>query len=240
MTSDLEKIILYLFLKYIIHFEQFIRKQKPAGKEDRDLRHKSEEVFENILNFVNRYQEKNGYSPTSIEIADAISMSQATVSRYLNSMKESGRISSGGNRCIVTKEMGQQLGSASKSVSVPVLGAVSCGIPKYAEENIESRVRLPIELFGRGDFYILKADGDSMADAGIASGDLVLIRHQDDAERGQIVVALVDDSATLKRFYPEPENGRIRLHPENSRYDDIFVDHCEIQGVAVKVIKDLD
>ncbi len=79
-----------------------------------------------------------------------------------------------------------------------------------------------------------------MIEAGIEDGDLVLIRQQNTANEGQIVVALIDDEATLKRFYPEPENHRICLHPENSQMDDIYVDNCEIQGVAVKVIKDLE
>ena len=75
---------------------------------------------------------------------------------------------------------------------------------------------------------------------GIEDGDLVLIRQQNYAERGQIVVALVEDDATLKRYYPDPENNRVRLHPENSRMEDIYVDSCQIQGVAVKVLKDLE
>ena len=78
-----------------------------------------------------------------------------------------------------------------------------------------------------------------MVEAGIDDGDLVLIRQQDTAEDGEIVVALIDDEATLKRFYPEPEKRRIRLHPENAHMNDIFVEKCEIQGVAVKVLKDL-
>ena len=128
----------------------------------------------------------------------------------------------------------------SQAVRVPVLGSIACGIPKFAEENIEEYVRLPVSLFGKGDFFILRAYGDSMIEAGIEDGDLVLIRQQNIADEGQIVVALIDDEATLKRFYPEPQKHRIRLHPENSHMDDIFVDHCEIQGVAVKVLKDLE
>ena len=126
-----------------------------------------------------------------------------------------------------------------QTISVPVLGEIACGIPKFAEENIEEYVRLPVALFGHGSFFILRAYGDSMIEAGIEDGDLVLIRQQNTAEEGQIVVALIDDEATLKRFYPEPEKRRIRLHPENAHMNDIFVEKCEIQGVAVKVLKDL-
>ena len=126
------------------------------------------------------------------------------------------------------------------AIRVPVLGTIACGIPKFAEENIEDYVRLPVALFGKGNFFILRAYGDSMIEAGIDNGDLVLIRQQNYADEGQIVVALMEDEATLKRFYPEPKKHRIRLHPENSRMDDIYVDNCEIQGVAVKVLKDLE
>ena len=90
------------------------------------------------------------------------------------------------------------------------------------------------------DLKIALTYGDSMIEAGIDNGDLVLIRQQNYADEGQIVVALMEDEATLKRFYPEPKKHRIRLHPENSRMDDIYVDNCEIQGVAVKVLKDLE
>ena len=122
----------------------------------------------------------------------------------------------------------------------PILGKVSCGVPKFAEENIEEYVRLPVALFGRGQFFILRANGASMIEADINDGDLVLIRQQNYADEGQIVVALMDDEATLKRYYPEPENQRIRLHSENSQMDDIYVSDCIIQGVAVKVLKDLE
>ena len=106
--------------------------------------------------------------------------------------------------------------------------------------EIYKYIDLPVALFGRGTFYLLRADGDSMVNAGINTGDLVLIRKQKSAEPGQIVVALMETEATLKRYFPEPENNRIRLHPENDHMEDIYVPTCEIQGVAVKVIKDLE
>ena len=106
--------------------------------------------------------------------------------------------------------------------------------------NIEEYVQLPTAIFGKGDFFLLRASGDSMIEAGIDDGDLVLVRHQDHADPGQIVVALIgEDEATLKRFYPEPSKGIIRLHPENQVLDDIIVENCSIQGVAVHVVKAL-
>ena len=106
-------------------------------------------------------------------------------------------------------------------------------------KHVEEYFRLPVSLVGHGDFYFLRAFGESMIDAGIEEGDLVLIRHQNTARPGEIVVALVDGETTLKRFYPEPSHQRIRLHPENTSMEDIYVQDCQIQGIAVKVLKDL-
>ena len=149
-------------------------------------------------------------------------------------MREDGIVDFSGHRSITLTK------TKAPAVRVPVLGRVACGIPKFAEENVEEYVRLPVSLFGEGNFFLLRADGDSMTGAGIEDGDLVLIRRQDTAEKGQIVVALTEDEATLKRFYPEPKKHRVRLHPENAKMDDIYVENCEIQGVAVSVIKNLE
>lgn len=198
------------------------------------MRTKNRQLMAAIESFVESYIDEHGCSPTLQEIAEGTGMSMTNAHRYVSSMRESGKLSStGGHRSIVTS------GGNVKTVRVPVLGAVACGVPKLAEENIEEYVRLPVSLFGQGEFYILRANGDSMIDAGINDGDLVLIRRQDCADEGQIVVALIEEEATLKRFYPEPEKHRIRLHPENAALDDIFAEDCIIQGVAVKVLKDL-
>ena len=167
------------------------------------------------------------------EIADAIGIGKTTVYRYLSQMKKDGVVDYSGFRNVKTKKTNVQ------SVRIPVLGAIACGIPKFAEENIEEYVKLPVSLFGQGDYFILRAVGDSMIGASIEDGDLVLIRKQDYANEGQIVVALINNDATLKRFYPEPKKHRVRLHPENPEMDDIITKDCEIQGVAVKVFKDL-
>jgi len=99
---------------------------------------------------------------------------------------------------------------------------------------------MPVSLFGKGEFHILRANGDCMINAGIDDGDLVLIRQQSYADEGQIVVALMEDEATLKRYYPEPGKHRVSLQPENDLMQPIYVDDCIIQGVAVKVLKDLE
>lgn len=194
-------------------------------------------LFKEIESYINRYKEKQaGASPSVREIAEGIGVNYSTVSRYLKQMREDGVLAYAGHRNIITRESDR---TRSETIKVAVLGTVACGIPKLAEENVEEYVRLPISLFGNGDFYLLRASGDSMINAGIDDGDLVLVRQQNYAEASQIVVALMEDEATLKRYYPEPEKKRVRLHPENDQMEDIYVDNCLIQGVAIKVIKDL-
>lgn len=198
------------------------------------MRSKDKTLMAAIEKFVSDYTDSNGISPTMQEVADGVGSSKATVQRYIAQLCEDGILDYSGYRTMTSTK------TKAAAIRVPVLGTIACGIPKFAEENIEEYVRLPVALFGKGNFFILRAYGDSMIEAGIDNGDLVLIRQQNYADEGQIVVALMEDEATLKRFYPEPKKHRIRLHPENSRMDDIYVDNCEIQGVVVKVLKDLE
>ena len=201
------------------------------------MRSKNQEYFTLLERYIDTYTDSHGVSPSTREIAAGTGLSLATVSRYLSYMRENGMIDYVGQRNIITQRKRM---TSTGSNKVPLLGSVSCGIPKFAEGNIEEYVQLPTALFGKGDFFLLRASGDSMIEAGIDNGDLVLVKHQDHAEPGQIVVALIgDDEATLKRFYPEPQNGIIRLHPENPALDDIIVENCSIQGIAVHVMKSL-
>lgn len=193
----------------------------------------SEERKARLAAFISRYLSDHGYSPTLKEIEEGTGISKSAAQRFINSMVEDGVLDNSGSKRMATTDKKMQ------TEKVPILGRIACGIPKFAEENIEDYVRLPVSMFGRGDFFILRAYGDSMIGAGIEDNDLVLIRKQNTADTGQIVVALTsEDEATLKRFYPEKDH--IRLHPENPAFDDIIVKSCEIQGVAVKVIKDLE
>ena len=201
------------------------------------MRSKNQEYFTLLERYIDTYTDSHGVSPSTREIAAGTGLSLATVSRYLSYMRDNGMIDYVGQRNIITQRKRM---TSTESNRVPLLGAVSCGIPKFAEGNIEEYVQLPVTLFGKGDFFLLRASGDSMIEAGIDNGDLVVIKHQDHAEPGQIVVALIgDDEATLKRFYPEPQHGIIRLHPENPALDDIIVENCAIQGIAVHVMKSL-
>ncbi|MBQ5889926.1 MAG: repressor LexA [Clostridia bacterium] len=200
------------------------------------MRTKNSEYFIQIEEFIKEYYEKNGISPSMREISQKVGISCATVQRYLSTMRDEGKIKYSGHRSIMSNQSVRDFGEILK---VPVLGRVSCGLPKYTEGNIEEYINLPTSIFGNGNFYILYASGDSMIEAGINDGDMVLIRVQNTAEVGDIVVALIDDEVTLKRYYPDPVHKRIRLHPENRSMKDIIVSDCIVQGVAVKLIKDL-
>lgn len=189
-----------------------------------------------IKEFVEKFFSENGYSPTVREIEKGVGITRATVQRYLEDMREDGELNYSGRRgitTIVTDKMNND------TVAVPLVGQIACGAPILAQENIEEYYRMPVVFVGEGDFFMLKAKGDSMIEAGIDDGDTVLIRKQNVAREGQIVVALMDDEATLKRYYKIPGKKEYRLHPENKKYEDIIVSDLVIQGIAVKVFKDL-
>lgn len=199
------------------------------------MRRRNEELMNRIIEFAEQYYLENSSSPSVRAIADEFGIGVSTAYRYLLEMDERGLITYDGKR--ISNDRIEKLNSNSGVIRAAVVGSIACGIPNLAEENVEEYVSLPKSMFGDGEFFILRANGESMIDAGIETGDLVVIRKQACAEDGQIVVALVEDEATLKRLYRD--KGKVRLHPENRAMDDIIVDDCIIQGVAVKVIKDL-
>ncbi len=198
------------------------------------MRSKNENKLIEIAEYVEWFFDEYEESPSLRDIAKACAMSVPTVCRYVAELDKRGKLSYDGKRFTSDKiDKIKQKGSR-----VALVGTIACGTPMYAEENIEEYFSLPESLIGKGRFYLLRAKGDSMIDVGINEGDLVLIKEQNTAVNGQIVVALCEDSeATLKRFYKEDYG--VRLHPENESMEDIVVDNCAIQGIAVKVLKDL-
>ena len=205
------------------------------------MRTRDPHKFELVENFINRYKSERSKAPSSYEIADGTGLSKTTVLSYLKWMKEDGRIEYEGARGFIT----QRDKKASRRVQgVPVLGDIACGLPLLAEQNIEEYVDLPESWVGTGQFFALHANGESMKDIGINNGDIVIIRQQETAEPGQVIVALVDESsATLKRYYPRLDDQVIELRPENDAYETQIIDLRErafaIQGIAVKVLKDI-
>lgn len=199
------------------------------------MRSKNPELMNKICKYAEQYYLQNGHSPSTSNIANSLSISRATAYRYLLAMDDNGMIEYNGQeiRTAVTKKLSKG------TTQMAIVGSVPCGSPEYEEENVEEYVSLPTAIFGKGDFFILRASGDSMIEAGIDDGDLVVIRKQVFADDGDIIVALVDNQNTLKRLYHDNKNKKIILHPENKRLKDIVVDECAIQGVACHVIKAL-
>ena len=199
------------------------------------MRHKSTELMDKIQTYVENYYKEYRHSPSTTDIADAVGIARGTAYKYLVVMSDNGMIRYDGQQISTEKTEKVQ----TELTSVALLGSVSCGVPTLEEEYAEEFVSLPVSMFGKGTFFMLRASGESMIDAGISTGDLVLVRKQSEAKDGDIVVALVENENTLKRYFVDTENNQIRLHPENKNMKDIIVRDCKIQGVAVKVIKDL-
>ena len=201
------------------------------------MRSKSFELKEKIIAFIDQTYRREGETPTIRQIADFLGISKSCVGSYIKEMKKEGMIEKNdGWRGVRTQTMSKTC----KLVEyLPVVGTIACGPMLLAEQNIESYIPISKELLGSGNYFCLIAKGDSMINAGISDGDTVIIRLQNTANEGDIVIARADDEATLKRYYVDRANKRIRLHPENDSMSDMFYDKIDIQGVAVKVIKDL-
>lgn len=122
---------------------------------------------------------------------------------------------------------------------IPVYGDIPCGPPNFVDDELKGYLEIPDEMIGNGEYFVLRAKGDSMTGAGIFAGDLVVVKKQNYAEESQIVVAFVDGETTLKRFYKNGQKKLVELRPENSRYKTIYASDCVILGVAVKIIKDI-
>lgn len=199
------------------------------------MRSKSPELMDKIKKYIEDYYLQTGQSPSTTKIADAVGIARGTAYKYLVEMADRQMIDYNGREIstAVTRKC------SNEHTQIPIIGSIPCGSPDYEEENIEEYVSLPTAIFGRGDFFILRASGQSMVEAGIDDGDLVVVRKQQNANEGDIVVALVENQNTLKRYYRDDEKRKIILHPENRRMKDIIVDECYIQGVACHVIKEL-
>lgn len=204
------------------------------------MRSKSTALKEKIYDFVNDWKREYSRSPSLKNIADEMGVSRTTIYRYLLEMNKDGQGLTYDGETIETRE----LNSSNTYLSpAKVVGSIPCGEATLEEEYVEDYVNLPASLFGKGEFYILRAKGDSMVDAGIDEGDLVVIRKQQTAIEGDIVVALDEESRnTLKRLGGFDDEGNVILEYMNQEvYSDkrITVKEMIVQGVAEHVIKKL-
>ena len=208
-----------------------------------------------ILRYITKQIDKNGYAPSVREIGKAVGLSStATVHSYLKqleAMKYIKKENQKGRTLRILKKEDDRYDSArvgkepsepmkafynrKEMVDVPIVGKITAGAPILAVENITDTVPVPVDFAGNSQCFMLLVSGESMIEAGILDGDLILVRRQNVAENGQIIVALIDDEATVKTFYKEKDH--IRLQPENSTMDPIIVPDCQILGKVIGVFR---
>ena len=203
-----------------------------------------------IIEFIKSEIREKGYPPSVREIGTAVNLrSTSSVHNQLHNLERKGyirRVTSkqraieviGFNTFLEPEgkeEEDEEPMVVSDTVNVPILGSVAAGYPLMAEENVEDVYPMPYDVVGKDKCFMLHVNGDSMMDAGILDGDLVLCRQQIDASDGDIVVALIDDETTVKFFYRE--SGRIRLQPANDDYEPIYARELTIQGKVIAVMR---
>ena len=197
-----------------------------------DLTKRQKEIFE----FIRGYASKHGYPPTVREIGKAVGLtSSSTVHAHLANLEKIGLLKRDPTKPRAIELLLDKARKAMRGDGLPVVGQVAAGTPILAEENIEEYVEVPDTIGGEDGTYVLRIRGDSMRDAGILEGDYVVVEPADDAENGEIVVALLETEATVKRFYREKD--RIRLQPANDAYKPIRTREAELLGRVVGVFR---
>ncbi|HLT57359.1 MAG TPA: transcriptional repressor LexA [Limnochordales bacterium] len=191
-----------------------------------------------ILEFIKREVQQRGYPPSVREIGQAVGLSSSsTVHGHLGKLEEKGYIRRDPTKPRAIEILEPGGAPATDIVYAPVVGRVTAGEPILAVENIEGYFPLAREFAGNGELFLLQVRGDSMIRAGILDGDYVVVRQQPDALNGEIVVALLGEEATVKRFYRE--NGQVRLQPENDAYPPILAQDVQILGKVIGVYRRL-
>lgn len=209
-----------------------------------------------ILEFIRDSLHNEYRCPTVREICAHVGLSStSTVQSHLNTLEKFGYIrrDPNKNRAIsivndikpnisISKDNNEMSSSdnfeflGANLKQVPLIGTVQAGMPITAIENLESTMTLPVQLTGNSDCFMLRVQGDSMMNIGIYEGDMLIVRHQNTANNGDIVVARIDDEATVKRFFKE--KGHIRLQPENDDFAPIIVKDCHIEGLVIGLVRD--
>jgi repressor LexA len=204
-----------------------------------DLTKRQQEIFD----FIRKYSAKYGYPPTVRDIGKAVGLaSSSTVHAHLANLEKIGLLRRDPSKPRAIELLDRAVGNAAGTVrgligaeGLPVLGSVAAGQPMLAEENIEEYVTIPDIAGGREGEYLLRIRGDSMVEAGILEGDHVVVHPQDTAQDGQIVVALLGEEATVKRYFKEPDH--IRLQPENTTMEPIRSKEVKVLGRVVGLLR---
>jgi len=202
-----------------------------------------------ILKFIEKQVSEKGYPPSVREIGKSVGLSStATVHGYIAKLTEKGFIQKEDQKGRTLKllkgglyesdnSVNKQAYSGKEMVDVPIVGKISAGAPLLAVENVVDTFPIPVDFIGNNDSFMLTVRGDSMIEAGILEGDYILVKAANTARNGEIVVALMEDEATVKTFYKESDH--IRLQPENSSMEPIIVQDCIILGVVAGVFRKL-
>ena len=183
-----------------------------------------------VLEYINEYNAEYGYAPTVREICAQLNIkSTASAYYYIEKLMDGGYLSKSPNknRAVSFKK--------NASINIPLIGTVTAGQPIFAYENYEDYYSFPAGSFKGSDLFMLSVQGESMIDAGIFDGDKIIVRKQETADNREIVVALLDDSATVKRFYKR--DGHFVLHPENETMQDIIVNEVAILGIVIGLVR---
>ena len=209
---------------------------------------KQQQIYDYILTFA----DEHGYPPSVREIGAAVGLaSPSTVHMHLKVLEEHGLIRRDSKKPRTIEVVDKQASSTDEQVpqasvsqdvdrnliSLPLVGRVAAGTPILAEQNVEETLTLPTSIVGDASSFILRVRGESMINAGIFDGDYIVVKEQHDAHNGEIVVALIDDTATVKTFYRERD--RVRLQPENDSMDPIYVDDPVILGRVTALIRSI-
>ncbi len=206
---------------------------------------------QSIYDFICQYTRSHGYPPSVREIGTAVGLaSPSTVHMHLKSLEEKGYIHRDSNkpRTIEVVEDADAANSGEpvarvlqnltdNTISLPLVGRVAAGVPVLAEQNVDEYITLPTSIVGDSSSFVLRVHGTSMIKAGIKDGDFIVVKEQHDARDGEIIVALIDDSATVKRFYREAEH--VRLQPENDLMEPIYVKNPTILGRVTALIRSM-
>ena len=193
----------------------------------------SEQSQRKILDFIKREIELKGYPPSVREICHAVGLkSTSTVHAHLNQLEDKGMIRRDPTKPRALEVLDNPL---SRGRTVPLVGRVTAGQPILAVENIEDYIVFPQDMLGRDELFALHVQGESMINAGIMDGDIVVVHKQDDAENGDIVVALLGDEATVKRIFYEKD--RVRLQPENPTMKPIYAPSVEVLGKVTALFR---
>ena len=205
---------------------------------------------QSIYDFICAYTKDHGYPPSVREIGAAVGLaSPSTVHMHLKSLEDKGYIHRDSNKPrtievvddgAATADSGEKIVNVSQdlsanTISLPLVGRVAAGVPILAEQNVEELITLPTSLVSDASSFVLRVRGTSMINVGILDGDYIVVKEQHDAHNGEIVVALIDDSATVKTFYRE--DGQVRLQPENDLMEPIYVRNPTILGRVTALVR---